>query len=45
MRYGFTRHARRKVRQLHLAVDDVLSIVHEGDVIEPFFASDFDASS
>lgn len=36
MRYGFTRHARRKMIQLHLAVDDVLWILHEGDVIERY---------
>lgn len=36
MRYGFTRHARRKMIQLHLAVDDVLWILNEGDVIERY---------
>ena len=36
MRYGFTRHARRKMIQLGLTVDDVLGVVHVDDVIERY---------
>ena len=36
MRHGFTRHARRKMIQLGLTVDDVLGVVHVGDIIERY---------
>lgn len=36
MRHGFTRHARHRMTQLRLSVDEVLSIVHHGDVIERY---------
>lgn len=36
MRYGFTRHARRKMKQLHLGVDDILALARGGDVIERY---------
>lgn len=36
MRYGFTRHARRKMRDLQLDVEQVLALVQNGDVIERY---------
>lgn len=36
VQYGFTRHARLKMRQLGLAVDDVTAVIADRDVIERY---------
>lgn len=36
MAYGFTEHARDRMRQLGISVDDVLRIIGDGDVIERY---------
>lgn len=36
VQYGFTRHARSKMRQLGLTVDDVMAVIANRDVIERY---------